>query len=1219
MTLRRRMVPSAPSLPATAAAAATPSRSRLYKTPSILELPFEILVGQILAILDLAELGCLSRVCRYLHQLCETDYLWQKKFFRDFTFRPHRTLRQLGGWKRLYQAMDRVEVYTWGSNGDCRLGYGRTPKKVYESVPKRVRRLDGMGMVQLAPTGWGCHALDRHGNVWAWGRIMESNGIRSDAKPRMLKWPRNVTQLVAGRQVVLAKDADGQVWQWCRENKAVEVTFSLSEAIQPSSGTINTTTTTTNHDRTTEDPVIQLAAGWEICAALTRSGRIFAWRPPQSADARYQYRIHVEHSVCLKGQGMRGYEAAVLDRDAFVQMAAGSDYVVAVTSLERVYIFRTLDSPHDRQVRTGSSFPLAFLQDQEEQQQQQRENRIMVETIGEGSLQERVVEMRGRILGAGLPLPIFSEALTHTITESYEENDQRERRRRHCRQQSSTSSFTGQWKNDTTGRTSGSSSSHPTTVSANFERFAIHHSSGKVLLGRHDVQADSRPIIMERLVSNACQVEFGDHHQGLLTEDGQLRTWGSFCDGALGHGDLRSACAVPTVVEGPLKNKFVIRIGMAGWHSACLAIDMSEERASGAHGLESHTPLWAGQASSAIAIAKAKDDMVDDGYHSLEHSGTSGNSNGSSSDSFDSSDGEERMLHRDAVLTGAFEADLGRASGSKTELTPSSSWGSRPMAQESSSSLSTSCSASCSLLVSPHSHRPASGVIHARPTPLRKRSLSMVVKEGGHGHRGPPPHLHHHHHHQQHHLGEPSKDSRARMMAMTRLNPTLTEYEPELTASRSLHRLSDYRQHDQRRDPNQSNSVDPRNRSGGTQTLESLLAKTHQESHIAGPYCTQLLGDLGAEVIKVENPKGGDDTRAWGPPFAQNIDPSDPAQESAYFLGVNRNKKSITVNIRSEEGRKLVQDLAKKVDILVENYVPGKLDEMGLGYKELSALNPGLIYTSITGYGQTGPYRTRPGYDVMIEAEAGLMYITGEQNGTPVKVGVAVTDLTTGLYAHGAIMAAIIARYRTGRGQHVDCSLLDSQVVTLANIASSYLIAGQEAQRMGTSHPSIVPYQVLPSQDSHIMIGAGNDGQFRILCSVLGLESLCENPLFRTNKDRVQHRKELIEILTARLQTKKNEEWLKALEGRGIPFAPINNIQQTFEHPQVVARGMIQEVEHPKAGKIKVTGPAVKYSDTKPSIRLPPPLLGQHTEEILREVLEYDEERIRELKEKKAV
>ncbi|KAF9434938.1 hypothetical protein BGZ76_007157 [Entomortierella beljakovae] len=349
---------------------------------------------------------------------------------------------------------------------------------------------------------------------------------------------------------------------------------------------------------------------------------------------------------------------------------------------------------------------------------------------------------------------------------------------------------------------------------------------------------------------------------------------------------------------------------------------------------------------------------------------------------------------------------------------------------------------------------------------------------------------------------------------------------------------------------------------------------------LAGPYCTQLLGDLGAEVIKIENPKGGDDTRAWGPPFAKNIDNSET--ESAYFLSVNRNKKSITVNIQSEAGKQLLHDLVKKVDVLVENYVPGKLAKMGLGYDELSAINPRLIYASITGYGQTGPYSSRPGYDVMIEAEAGLMYITGEENGPPVKVGVAVTDLTTGLYAHGGILAALFARNRTGLGQHVDCSLLESQVATLANIGSSFLIAGKEAKRMGTAHPSIVPYQVLQTRDSHIMIGAGNDGQFRTLCKVLQLDSLADNPLFNTNRNRVANRNELITSMTNRLKSENNSFWLKALEGKGVPFAPINNIEQTFQHPQVIARGMIQEIEHPKAGKIKLTGIPVKYSSTKP-------------------------------------
>ncbi|KAF9114758.1 hypothetical protein BGW39_003261, partial [Mortierella sp. 14UC] len=379
---------------------------------------------------------------------------------------------------------------------------------------------------------------------------------------------------------------------------------------------------------------------------------------------------------------------------------------------------------------------------------------------------------------------------------------------------------------------------------------------------------------------------------------------------------------------------------------------------------------------------------------------------------------------------------------------------------------------------------------------------------------------------------------------------------------------------------------------------------------LAGPYCTQILGDLGAEVIKVENPNGGDDTRAWGPPFTGNQDTHIDRGESAYFLSVNRNKKSITVNFRTKEGQEIIHDLVKKSDILVENYVPGKLEKYGLGYEQVKKLNPKLIYASITGYGQTGPYATRPGYDCIIEAEAGLMHITGESTGPPVIVGVAVTDLTTGLYAHGAIMAALLARAKTGRGQHIDCSLLESQIATLSDIGSSYLISGQEPRRWGASHPMIVPYQAFPTRDSRIMISGGNDGQFKTLCRILGLEHLPTDIRFRTNSDRVKHRDELIKIMTEKLQEHDNQHWLKALEGQGVPFAPINDFAHTFAHPQVVARKIIQEVEHPKAGKIKLIGIPVKYSESKPSVRLPPPLLGQHTQEILRDVLHYDAEKV---------
>ncbi|KAG0166149.1 hypothetical protein DFQ28_004505 [Apophysomyces sp. BC1034] len=372
-----------------------------------------------------------------------------------------------------------------------------------------------------------------------------------------------------------------------------------------------------------------------------------------------------------------------------------------------------------------------------------------------------------------------------------------------------------------------------------------------------------------------------------------------------------------------------------------------------------------------------------------------------------------------------------------------------------------------------------------------------------------------------------------------------------------------------------------------------------------------MLGDLGAEVIKIEHPQG-DDTRTWGPPFAENKDPNDTSRgESAYFLCANRNKKSVTVNMKSDKGREILHDLAKKCDILVENYLPGKLDTMGMGYDELSKLNPKLIYASITGYGQDGPYAKRPGYD----AEAGLMHITGEAGRSPVKVGVAITDLTTGLYTHSAILAALIQRGITGQGQRIDCSLIESQVASLANVASNYLIGGKEAERLGTSHTSIVPYQVMPTKDSFIMVGTGNDGQFKQLSHYMDLLHLLDDTRFKSNSDRVKHRTELIELLEKRLKQETTSFWVNKFQNGNFPFAPINNIKQTFEHPQIVARGLVQEVEHERAGKIKLVGPPVKYSGFKPIIRLPPPVLGAHNNEVFKEILGYSDQTIASLRE----
>ena len=374
------------------------------------------------------------------------------------------------------------------------------------------------------------------------------------------------------------------------------------------------------------------------------------------------------------------------------------------------------------------------------------------------------------------------------------------------------------------------------------------------------------------------------------------------------------------------------------------------------------------------------------------------------------------------------------------------------------------------------------------------------------------------------------------------------------------------------------------------------------------PYCTQILGDLGAEVIKVEHPTRGDDTRAWGPPYAPYKD-STPANagtppqpgESAYYLSVNRNKKSLALSFQHPSGVAVLHKLVKECDILVENYLPGGLKKYGMDYETLSRINPGLIYASITGYGQTGPYSNRPGYDVMVEAEMGLMHITGSRDGPPVKVGVAVTDLTTGLYASNAVMAALIARGRTGRGQHIDVALSDCQVATLANLGSSVLISGKrDTGRWGTAHPSIVPYRSFKTADGDILFGGGNDKLFNILCVGLGKPEWATDPRFITNAVRVQHRNLLEEGIETITQGKTTQEWMDIFHGKGLPYAKVNDVLDTMNHAHVRARNMVVEVEHEHCGTMKLINTPVKYSEATPGVRSPPPTLGEHTEEVLK-------------------
>jgi crotonobetainyl-CoA:carnitine CoA-transferase CaiB-like acyl-CoA transferase len=360
---------------------------------------------------------------------------------------------------------------------------------------------------------------------------------------------------------------------------------------------------------------------------------------------------------------------------------------------------------------------------------------------------------------------------------------------------------------------------------------------------------------------------------------------------------------------------------------------------------------------------------------------------------------------------------------------------------------------------------------------------------------------------------------------------------------------------------------------------------------LAGPYCTMVLGDLGADVIKVEPPEG-DETRGWGPPFAEG--------ESAYYLCVNRNKRGIVVNLKTDEGKKILRDLALQSDVLVENFRPGTLEKFGLDFAALHELNPKLIYCSITGFGQTGSMRDKPGYDFMIQALGGLMSITGEPEGEPMKTGVAVVDLFAGQNAIIAILAALQARTLTGRGQHLDISLFDSQLGWLANVASNYLISGKLPKRHGNAHPNIVPYQSFQASDGWFAIAVGNDKQFEALCKVLGKLEWASDSRFAKNSARVENREELIPLLASIFKINPISEWLTKLDEAQIPCGPINNFEQVFSMPTVKEREMLVKMDHPTIGELPLIGSPLKMSETPVEYRLPPPLMGEHTEDVLK-------------------
>ena len=380
---------------------------------------------------------------------------------------------------------------------------------------------------------------------------------------------------------------------------------------------------------------------------------------------------------------------------------------------------------------------------------------------------------------------------------------------------------------------------------------------------------------------------------------------------------------------------------------------------------------------------------------------------------------------------------------------------------------------------------------------------------------------------------------------------------------------------------------------------------------LAGPLCGQMLGDMGADVIKVEPPGAGDDTRTWGPPFVNG--------ESAYFLGINRNKGSLTLNMAVKAGQDILAQLMKKSDVLVENFKLGTLEKWGITNEWLAKNAPRIIRCSITGYGSSGPDAALPGYDFILQAESGLMSICGEPDGTPTKYGVAIVDVVTGLYACNVILAALTARNRTGRGQHVEVCLYDSGIAMLINVASNYLVSGKDARRFGNGHPSIVPYTTYPAADGLIAVAVGNDGQFARFAETVGHPEWARDSRFAKNPDRVMNREALNDLIAQTLKREPSSTWIEKLRAAGVPCGPINSVAEALNDPHTLARGMVRTMKHPKVGDLRMVGIPFRFSATPEAIRRAPPLLGQHTEEVLGTDLGFSSERIAQLRAEKVI